>query len=209
MEHVLRVQRREKLGTNAAKRYRKEGYIPVVFYGKGEGNIHALVRRTELLKFLHEIHGESVVVSVFVEGEEQPRMAIVKDIQLHPVSDDVIHVDFQLLHKGEEIEIEVPVVLKNVENAPATRAGGVIELLTHTLAVKSKPQHIPAHIEIDASDLELGDVVHVRDIKTENFIIAEDPDMPVVTVLKERGGVEVGPTEEEAASETTEGTPES
>jgi large subunit ribosomal protein L25 len=129
-------------------------------------------------------------------------MAIVKDIQLDPVTDDVVHVDFQLLHKGEEIEIEVPVVLVGAENAPAVRAGGLIEILTHTLAVRAKPQNIPAHIEIDASNLQLGDVVHVKDVKAENFTIVEDPDMPIVTVLTERGGPAASKEEEE--SETAE-----
>ncbi len=202
MEYVVKASTRDKFGRNAAKRYRREGYIPVVLYGKGEKNVHAVVKKTELMKFLHETHGESVVITVEVDGN--PYMAIVKDIQLDPVTDDVVHVDFQLLHKGEEIEIEVPVVLVGAENAPATRAGGVIELLTQTLAVKAEPQHIPAHIEIDVSGIEIGDVIYVRDIKTENFTIAEDPDMPVVTVLTERAAPEAE-APEETAEEAGEG----
>ncbi len=201
MEYVIKAQIRDKFGRNAAKRYRREGYIPVVLYGRGEKNLHAVVKKTELMKFLHATHGESIVVTFDLEGDK--RMAIVKDIQLDPVTDDVVHVDFQLLHKGEEVEIEVPVVLTGVEQAPAVRAGGIIEALVDTLAVKAQPQHIPAHIEIDVSNLELGDVLHVRDIKTENYVIAEDPDMPVVTVLSERGGPEAGEeTAEEAEGET-------
>lgn len=199
MEYVVKAQLRDKFGRNAAKKYRRAGYIPVVLYGKGERNIHAVVKKSDLMKFLHAVHGESVVVTVEVDGES--KMAIVKDIQLDPVTDDVIHVDFQILHKGEEVEVEVPVVLVGVENAPAVRAGGIIEALVDTLAVKAEPQNIPAHIEIDVSNLELGDVVHVKDIKTENFTIAEDPDMPVVTVLSER--VEEKTEEAEAEGETS------
>ncbi|NPA80201.1 MAG: 50S ribosomal protein L25/general stress protein Ctc [Thermotogae bacterium] len=204
MEHVVKAQLRDKFGRNASKKYRREGFIPVVLYGKGEKNIHAIMRKGDLMKFLHETHGESVVLTVDIDGEQY--MAIVKDIQLHPVTDDVIHVDFLLLHKGEAIEIEVPVVIVNADKAPATKAGGIIELLTHTLAVKAEPQHIPAHIEIDVSNLELGDVIYVKDIKTENFTISEDPDMPVVTVLTERKEAVAAEAEGEETEETpTEG----
>ena len=207
MEYVIKAQVRDRFGRNAAKKYRREGYIPVVLYGKGEKNLHAVVRKSELLKFLHATHGESVVVTFDLEGDR--RMAIVKDIQLDPVTDDVIHVDFQLLHKGEEVEIEVPVVVVGMEQAPAVRAGGIVEVLVDTLAVRAEPQNIPAHIEIDVSNLELGDVIHVRDLKTENYTIAEDPDMPVVTVLSERSGPEAGEeAEEEATAEGEAEAPE-
>jgi len=202
MEYVVRANTRDKFGRNAAKRYRREGYIPVVLYGKGEKNLHAVVKKTELMKFLHETHGESVVITVEVDGN--PYMAIVKDIQLDPVTDDVVHVDFQLLHKGEEVEIEVPVVIVGAEDSPAVRAGGIIEALVDTLAVKAEPQHIPAHIEIDVSGMEVGDVIYVKDIKTENFTIAEDPDTPVVTVLTERAAPEAE-APEEATEEVGEG----
>ncbi len=205
MEYVIKAQIRDRFGRNAAKRYRREGYIPVVLYGRGEKNLHAVVKKTDLLKFLHATHGESVVVT-FELGEDK-RMAIVKDIQLDPVTDDVVHVDFQLLHKGEEVEIEVPVVLVGTEQAPAVRAGGIIEALVDTLAVRAQPQYIPAHIEIDVSNLEIGDVIHVKDIEAENYTIAEDPDMPVVTVLSGRGGPEAEEETEETEGEagTSEG----
>ncbi len=207
MENVIQAKVRTELGRNAAKRYRKKGFIPVIFYGKGENTIPAVIKKSELLRFLHQTHGESVVFTVDIEGER--KMAILKDLQLDPITDDVIHADFLLLHKGEEVEIEVPVVLVGVENAPATRAGAIIEQLVDTLWIKAQPQNIPPHIEIDVSGMEVGDVLHVRDIKAENFTINEDPDMPIVTVLTERAaGPEEGEEAEEQPEEGTTGSAE-
>lgn len=186
----LEILPREKLGSNAAKKYRKQGFIPVELYGHGENNIHGLVRRSELIKILHETHGESVVISAKING--QKKQIILKDIQVHPVRDEILHADFLILHAEEEVEIEVPVVI--VGEAPGVKAGGILEVITRTLAVRALPANIPPHIEVDVSSLNVGDSIHVKDIPTKNFTIAEDPETVVVVVA--------APTKTEEATTT-------
>ena len=175
----LEILPREKTGTKASKRYRKEGFVPVEIYGRGEKNIHGLVRKTDLLKILHKTHGESVVLNGKINGKTLP--IIIKEIQIHPVTDEVLHVDFQMIHAGEEIEIEVPVVI--VGEAPGVKAGGVLEVLTKTLTVRALPGSIPPHIEIDVSNLNVGQAIQVKDIQTKDFKILDDPETVIVVVV--------------------------
>jgi large subunit ribosomal protein L25 len=175
----IEILRREKTGTKASKRYRKEGFVPVEIYGRGEKNIHGLVRKTDLLKILHKTHGESVVLNGKINGKTLP--IIIKEIQIHPVTDEVLHVDFQMIHAGEEIEIEVPVVI--VGEAPGVKAGGVLEVLTKTLTVRALPGSIPPHIEIDVSNLNVGQAIQVKDIQTKDFKILDDPETVIVVVV--------------------------
>ena len=175
----IEILPREKTGTKASKRYRKEGFVPVEIYGRGDENIHGLVRKSDLLKILHKTHGESFVLNVKINGKTLP--IIIKEIQIHPVTDEILHVDFQMIHAGEEIEIEVPVVI--VGEAPGVRAGGVLEVLTKTLTVKTLPGSIPPHIEIDVSNLKVGQAIHVKDIQTKDFKILDDPETVVVVIV--------------------------
>ena len=180
MDITVEVLPREQFGTRAAKRYRRGGFIPAEVYGKNERNFHALVKKSDIIKLLHKTHGERVVINLKLNGDV--KQAVIKDIQTHPVKDEILHIDFQVIHKGEEIEVEVPVVV--VGEVPT---GGILEVMTKTLAVKATPANIPAHVEIDISDLKVGDVVYVKDIPTRNFTIAEDPDMVVVVIGAPKG----------------------
>jgi large subunit ribosomal protein L25 len=175
----IEILPREKVGTKASKRYRKGGFVPVEIYGRGEENIHGLVRKTDLLKILHKTHGESFVINGKINGKPLP--IIIKEIQIHPITDEILHVDFQMIHAGEEIEIDVPVVI--VGEAPGVKAGGVLEVLTKTLTVRTLPVNIPPHIEIDVSNLKVGQAIHVKDIQTKDFKLVDDPETVVVVVV--------------------------
>ncbi len=194
----LEILPREKLGSNAAKKYRKQGLIPVELYGHGENNIHGLVKKGDLIRILHETHGESVVISAKING--QKKQIILKDIQVHPVRDEILHADFLILHAEEEVEVEVPVVI--VGEAPGVRAGGILEVMTRTLAVRALPANIPPHIEVDVSSLNVGDSIHVKDITTKGFTIAEDPETVVVVIAAPKKTEEEEKPEEETTTET-------
>jgi large subunit ribosomal protein L25 len=175
----IEILPREKTGTKASRRYRKEGFVPVEIYGRGEENIHGLVRKSDLLKILHKTHGESFLLNGKINGKTIP--IIIKEIQIHPVTDEILHVDFQMIHAGEEIEIEVPVVI--VGEAPGVKAGGVLEVLTKTLTVRALPGNIPPHIEIDVSNLNVGQAIHVKDIQSKDFKLVDDPETVIVVVV--------------------------
>jgi large subunit ribosomal protein L25 len=175
----IEILPREKTGTKASRRYRKKGFVPVEIYGRGEKNIHGLVRKSDLLKILHKTHGESLVINGKINGKPLP--IIIKDIQTHPITEEILHVDLQMIHAGEEIEIEVPVVI--VGEAPGVKAGGVLEVLKKTLTVRTLPVNIPPHIEIDVSNLKVGQAIHVKDIQTKDFKLVDDPETVIVVVV--------------------------
>jgi len=175
----IEVLPREKVGTKASKRYRKEGFVPVEIYGRGEENIHGLVRKSDLLKILHKTHGESLVINGKIDGKTLP--IIIKEIQTHPITEEILHVDFQMIHAGEEIEIEVPLVI--LGEAPGVKAGEVLQVLKKTLTVRTLPGNIPPHIEIDISNLNVGQAIHVKDIQTKDFKLVDDPETVIVVVV--------------------------
>jgi len=175
----IEILPREKTGTKASKRYRKEGFVPVEIYGRGEENIHGLVRKSDLLKILHKTHGESLVINGKINGKTLP--IIIKEIHTHPITEEILHLDFQMIHAGEEIEIEVPVVI--VGEAPGVKAGEVLQVLKKTLTVKTLPGNIPPHIEIDVSKLNVGQAIQVKDIQTKDFKILDDPETVIVVIV--------------------------
>jgi len=180
----IEIMPREKLGSKEAKRYRKKGFVPVEIYGKGEENFHGIVRKSDLLKILHKTHGESFLINGKINGKTVP--IIIKEIQTHPLTDEILHADFQIIHMGEEIELEVPVVI--VGEAPGVKAGGVMEVLKKTLTIRTLPNYIPPHVEIDVSNLKVGQAIHVKDIKTKDFKIIDDPETVVVVIVGSKEG---------------------
>ena len=175
----LEILPREKTGTKASKRYRKKGFVPVEIYGRGDENIHGLVRKSDLLKILHKTHGESLVINGKINRKTLP--IIIKDIQTHPITEEILHLDLQMIHAGEEIEIEVPVVI--VGEAPGVKAGEVLQVLKKTLTVKTLPGNIPPHIEIDVSNLNVGQAIQAKDIQTKDFKLVDDPETVVVVIV--------------------------
>jgi large subunit ribosomal protein L25 len=175
----IEILPREKVGTKASRRYRKKGFVPVEIYGRGEENIHGLVRKSDLLKILHKTHGESFVLNGKINGKTLP--IIIKEIHTHPITEEILHLDLQMIHAGEEIEIEVPVVI--VGEAPGVKAGEVLQVLKKTLTVKTLPGSIPPHIEIDVSNLKVGQAIQVKDIQTKDFKILDDPETVVVVIV--------------------------
>lgn len=201
----LVASKREEIGSRPAGRLRRAGWIPGIVYGKGVEPVPVKVKEPELLRVVRATIGETAIVELDIEGER--KLCFVQEIQRHPVTGQVIHVDFMVLPEHEEVEVKVPVKL--VGEAVGVKRGGVLDFITHELWVKATPQNIPSHIEVDVSELDLGDVVHVRDLKPEGYRITDDPDTPIVSILSKAGAEEAaeeaeGEAEGEAPAEPSE-----
>jgi len=182
-----------KLGRKSEiKRMRKAGWLPAEVYGKGVENLHVYVPKKD---FERLPKGEAFLINLEVEGLEEPRVCILKDVQTDWTGTNPIHVDLQDLTYTAEIEAEIPV---HVVGTPVGLAkGGTLEVAMHTLTVKAPPAKLPEHIEVDVSNLDLGDVIYVRDIKApEGVEILDNPDEVVIVLLE--------PEAEETAEETGE-----
>jgi len=131
----------------------------------------------------------------------QVKKALIKDVDFHPTTDQLIHVDFYQITVGKELTLDVPIVI--VGKAKGTEKGGILEQNLRELTISCLPKLVPSHIEVDVTDLDIGDSIHVADISVDEGIkIENDPQVPVVTlVAPEEEEVKV---EEEEVEETGE-----
>jgi large subunit ribosomal protein L25 len=201
MEVRIKAQIREEIGKSAVKKLRREGFLPAVAYGAGEKTLSLKINKHDFLKFLRSIKGESVLIKLAIN--RRVKTAILKDIERDPVTGEVLHVDFQLLHKGERVSVTVPVVL--VGTPEGVKMGGVMEQILREIEIRAIPSKIPAHIEVDVSGLKIGDSIHVRDLKLEDVEILEDEESTIVTVIAPK---RVTVEEEEVVAEEAEVTEE-
>jgi len=174
------------------KRMRKAGWLPAEVYGKGVENLHVYISKKDFEKLPH---GEAFLINLEVEGEQEPRVCIVKEVQTDWTGTNPIHVDLQDLTHTAEIEAEIPVHI--VGTPKGLEKGGTLEVAMHTVTVKAPPAKLPEHIEVDVSNLDLGDVLYVKDLPVpEGTKIMDNPDEVVVVILE---------PEEETTGEETEG----
>ncbi len=194
------VSVRHKTGKEIARKLRAQGLIPAVIYGPGSEPIPLTVKANELKKVLYRYRGEQIIFNLTLEdnGSSVKKMALVKELQYHPVTDEILHVDFYEISMEREVEVEVPIEL--IGKAKGVEAGGHLQQLLQTMTVACLPKAIPDKIEIDVTDLGLGDVLKVRDLTPpEGVRYLDNPDEPIVTILAPEA--EEVEAEEEAAPE--------
>lgn len=156
----LNVQKRESAGTRSSRRTRLEGRIPAVIYGRN-GATSITLDVKELRKALSGKSGHNTILDL--QGEFKGKIAIVKDIQHHPVSNHPTHADLLELQLDQKIQVDVP--LHFTGKAKGTVDGGIVAPLIRELRVESLPNDIPDFIEVEISDLGIGDSLHVADLK--------------------------------------------
>ena len=183
MEFVdLKVERRTGTGKSVARRLRQQGRIPAIVYGEGEP-IPVAADPKSLLKALRTEAGENVILNLtIVDTDEVTRKAMVKGVQVDPVSGIVLHADFLAISMERPIEVGVPVDLMGVARG-VKEEGGIVEQILRELKVKCLPSAIPDRIQLDISTLSIGDVVHVKDLAIPGGVeLLTDREQVVVTV---------------------------
>lgn len=190
-------QVRDVNGKRAAKAARRAGLVPCELYG-GETNIHFQLSAKDLKDLIYT--SEFKVVNIEIDGTTY--RCIMKDLQFHPVTDNVEHIDFLLLEDGRKVKVNVPVRFTGV--APGVKAGGKLTQKVKSVQIKTVPEALVDHLTLDISALKLGHSVRVRDIKVDGDIeIINNGSIPVASVeipraLKSAGaaGVDEDDTEE-------------
>lgn len=198
-EVVLSGEKRENTGKAIAKRLRREGRIPGVLYGGDSEPSIVSFDALELRRLLRKDHS---IINVKVGKDDQ--RAVIKEVQNHPVSGDITHVDFMRVVAGQEITVSVP--LHMVGTAVGTKTGGVLSTVTHELQIAVLPRHMPESIEVDISGLEIGDAIRVKDLNLENMTAVTDQEELIVQVSAARKEEEV--TEGDELGEAVEQEPE-
>jgi len=193
----MKGTRRERVGKGATRRARAAGQIPGVVYGHGEKPVAVAIDAKEFETALRGHKGSNPIVNLNVGSRDVT--ALLRDVQLDPVSRGIIHLDFQHISLTEQIEVEVAVHFLGTPIG-VKDSGGILEHLTRTLKVRCLPTAIPASIDVDVTALNVGQNLHVRDVKAEGFEIITDGDVTIAAV--------VAPAVEEVATpETTEVAP--
>ena len=186
---------RVNLGKKFSKDLRKNGNIPCVIYSKGKEALHITVKNNELQKI---IYNPSVFV-LNIKVDEKEYNTIIRDAQFHPISDNILHVDFLQLSENELVSLNIPVELTG--NSIGVRNGGQLNLVMRKLLIKSFPKNLPDNIEIDISNLRIGQSIRIEDLKNDKYDFIQPESAVIVSVKTARNVVEEVEEEEQEESE--------
>ena len=208
MEFVdFNVQRRADTGKGAARRFRRGGQLPAILYGEGDP-IALIVDRRGLLRAMGTEAGENVILNLtIVNGKELTRKAMVKEMQVDPVTGTLLHADFLAISMERPIEVEVPVEVVGVAIGVKDKGGTLTQILRE-LRVRCLPAAIPDRITTDVSHLDIGQGVHVKDVSIPADVeLLTDREQVVATVTAPVVEEVAAPVEEEVAAPAAEEAP--
>ena len=182
MNASLNAQSRTGSGKGDARKLRAAGRVPVVVYGHGDANQSLSVDALELEKLLSRISVENTIIDVAVEGGSTTR-ALIREVQMHPFKPEVLHLDMLQVHADEPIRLHVPVRVVGTPDG-VRNGGGVMDQVLYDLDVQCLPRDIPDAIEVDVSNLGVGESARVHDLTAPAGVtILNDGELPVVSVL--------------------------
>tara|TARA_R110000796_G_scaffold195485_6_gene312061 strand:+ start:13449 stop:14108 length:660 start_codon:yes stop_codon:yes gene_type:complete len=159
---TFNVELRERIGSGGSRAARREGFVPGVLYGGGEDPVAITLKRNEVLKAIETGHFLSSTATLVHKGTKQ--LVIPQAIQMHPVSDQPMHVDLFRVSRDQKIKVEVQVHFMGEEVSPGLKKGGTLNVVRHTVELLVPAGNIPESLEADVSTLEIGDNVKISDI---------------------------------------------
>src|SRR5689334_25246201 len=191
----LSATTREKTGKGAARQSRFAKKVPAVIYGHGRATQSLTVDAPALEKALSGIEPESTLIELTIDGKKAK--ALIREIQRHPVRPDIIHVDFYEIHADEKVTLKVPVHLVGTPDG-VRNAGGVLDQVTREVEIEVLPENIPDRVELDVTNLKIGDSLHVRDLSIPNAKLLTEGELTIATVVPPRAEEVAGPTADDA-----------
>lgn len=200
MEKIeLKATIRKTVGNGPARELRRQGMIPAVLYGPKSDPImlSVVIRELEHIVKTGNV-GQMLLNLVIQNGKKQSKTAMIKELQTQPVSGALLHIDFYEVAMDQKIRVSIPVVTSG--EAVGVDLGGVLQMVRHEVDVFCYPNEIPESIEVDISNMEIGDSLHIGDVSLDEAIeLADESNFTIVTVLSPK--VE----EEEEEEELEEG----
>ena len=200
-EMNIKVQRREQTGKSANRQLRASGALPAVVYGDHKDPVPIIIDRKKVIELLKKGGGENAVFKLELEGTKASRHAMIRDLQVDPISRRIIHIDFQRINLSEKVKVEVAI---NVLGEPAgvKNEGGVLDFITREVEVECLPNDIPQAIDIDVSGLAIGDHIEAKDLVVpDNVELLSEPEQVIVSVSHSRVAAEIEELEAEAEGE--------
>ncbi len=180
--HVLPVETRTQIGKNANHKLRAQGYIPAVLYSHGESQ-NIMVQKKNFFKIFKGHISENVLIDLEIKDTPGfPVKAFVKDYQRHPITDEILHLDFFRVTMTEAITTRVPVEV--VGTPIGVKQGGILEIIERELEVECLPADLPEKITIDVTNLAIGQSIHVKDVAAPKAVtIVSTPESVILAVL--------------------------
>ncbi|KAB8154400.1 50S ribosomal protein L25/general stress protein Ctc [Kordia sp. TARA_039_SRF] len=180
---TINGSQRESVGKVATKALRNAGKVPCVLYG-GDNPLHFSAEELAFSKLVYTPNAHTVVIAL---EDGTTHDAILQDIQFHPVSDKILHIDFYRLFDDKEVTMDIPVSITG--KAPGVMAGGVLRLNKRKLKVKALPKHLPDFIEADISELEIGNKLYVTALQNDNYKLLHSDNTVVCQVRVSRAAM--------------------
>ena len=192
---------RTAAGKGHARRLRKEGLVPAVFYGPGAAAMMLTVNAAELMKLRKK--GENTFIKLIVTGQEKKieKLSVLKEVQVEPVSRELVHADFYEITMGHKITLDIPVHFTG--KAKGVEAGGELHLLKREVKISCMPRHRPEFFAADLSEIAIGHSFKVQDISPVEGVTILDRDdavLATVSAVKEAIPTEAGEVEGEAST---------
>lgn len=190
----LTASPRDVHGTSACRRMRrKDNSIPAVLYGTDKQPESIILNHDEIVVALENEAFYSHILTIKVDGK--PQEAVLKDVQRHPYKRKILHVDFMRISANEKISMNVPLHFKGEEEAPGVKLeGGAISHLATEVEIACLPKNLPESIDVDVSQMKLGDTLHFSDIKlpegAEIPALAQDQDTAIVSIQAQKAATE-------------------
>lgn len=180
MEAITIEAQEREVGKKAARSVRRAGNVPCVLYGHHTAPVTFQVPEMQLNKLVYTT--EAHIVEIRLDSAKFS--CIMKEADFHPVTDRAIHADFQVLEKGEKITLTIPIKLHGTPIGQ--KEGGDTQVVLHEVEVRCFPANIPSHIDLDISELNIGDSIHIENLVTEGIELLGQPTQTVVTVVPPR-----------------------
>ncbi len=192
----LIAKKRDLQGSSNARRLRDSGNLPGVVYGSGNEPVSVLVDLHDFEQILHHHASESMLIDIELEGEGDVAV-LVKDVQHHPVTSDLVHVDLMRVQANKPIAVDI--ALELVGESAGVKAGGILDHVMHSISVECLPADLTEGFDVDVSKLEIGQSLHVSDLNLgDKYKLLVDDEAIVAAVHGPRA-------EEEEAEEGEEG----
>lgn len=180
---TLKAVARDASGKGVARKLRQQGRVPAVVYGHGDKPLGISVDGHEL-ELLMAASGVNAIVRLELDGQATQDV-LLREVQMHPYRPEVLHLDFFHVHAGERVHVKVPVRVTGTATG-VREGGGVMDQVLYDLDVECMPDSIPDAIEVDVSELGVGESLRVSDLSGGSYKVLQDADLPIVSVIAPR-----------------------
>jgi len=181
-QRILTIETRNTRGKNACRRLRADAKIPAVIYGKGMDSVAVAVDRKELETAIAGEGGINNLITLKGAGDLDGKFVIVADLTRNCLKGKMLHVDLHQVNLLDKVKVKVPVSISSV--AKGVKDGGIQDIIMHEIEIECLPTQIPEHVAVDVTNLEIGESLHVSDLRlAPGMKVLDDPNAAIVNIL--------------------------